>query len=330
MSERRRDPLSGQWVAVAGERGTRPRVLRLPPSPPPPPADTCPFCPGREEPDTGLWLEEGQAGWLARVVRNRYANLDPPGGVIDPPPSPDTLLQRHRLPGKAEVLVEGPDHHARIGWMPARHLEAAMRGQAARLGALAAMGFAHVALFRNQGALAGASQPHPHSQLVASWDEPPTVLAEKERFQDHHQRHGRCLLCAVIEAEEAGGRLVARWQGFVLLAPWAGSHPMELLLVPESCAATMSDVRVEDWAAIQARVDRLVEATSPSAATNLWVHQSLAGSGPFHWHAQVVPRPAVTGGWELATGWKLEPVPPEAAADLYRAAWDATAPVGRP
>ncbi|MEB3236807.1 MAG: hypothetical protein VKO64_04180 [Candidatus Sericytochromatia bacterium] len=323
MSERRRDPLSGQWVAVAGERSQRPKVLRLPDPPAPPPRDGCPFCPGHEEPDTGIWQENGATGWLARIVRNRFAAMDAPGREVAPL-APEGLLQRIRLPGAAEVLIEGPDHDARVGGMAPGHLEAAMRGQAVRLRALRDQGFAHVALFRNQGAMAGASQPHPHSQLVASWDEPPALQAEKEQFREHESRHGNCLLCAVATAEQAGGREVGRAGGYRLIAPWASSHPMELLLVPEACSPDMTEIVIEGWAAIQARTDRLIQAVLPGAAANLWVHQSLVPDGPFHWHAHVVPRQDVTGGWELATGWKLEPLPPEIAAEQYRSSWSAT------
>lgn len=219
------------------------------------------------------------------------------------------------------MVVEGPGHGVRLGEMPGEHLEAAVRGQFARLDALRKAGFGHVAVFRNQGAMAGASQPHPHSQLVASWDVPPALEQERRQFLDHRERTDRCLLCDLAAEEASGEREVGRRGGFVFLAPWAGAHPMELLLVPETCSPDLLRTEPSSWAAAQAWVDRLLQSALPGTASNLWVHHAPEEAATFHWHAHVVPRQDVTGGWELATGWQLEPLPPEQAAVFYREAW---------
>src|SRR5690242_13955626 len=74
MSDLRRDPVAGRWVAIAPARAIRPGADAEV-------ADelaSCPFDPGREErtPPETLRLGDGPTGWDVRVVPNLYPALE--------------------------------------------------------------------------------------------------------------------------------------------------------------------------------------------------------------------------------------------------------------
>ncbi len=80
MSEFRRNPITGQWVIIAANRGSRPQdivVEHVASS-----QRECPFCEGHESVTPGEVLalrEAGSAtdgpGWRVRVVPNKYPAL---------------------------------------------------------------------------------------------------------------------------------------------------------------------------------------------------------------------------------------------------------------
>ncbi|MBC7106592.1 MAG: galactose-1-phosphate uridylyltransferase, partial [Firmicutes bacterium] len=53
---------------------------------------------------------------------------------------------------------------------------------------------------------------------------------------------------------------------------------------------------------------------------NLVLHSGpVRRGGEFHWHFEVLPRLTVPAGFEFATGYYVNPLPPEVAAHRLRA-----------
>ena len=80
-SELRKDPVTGRWVIIAGERGRRPNPFRCHPLPEEG-GEACPFCPGHEgmtppevlayrDPDDGANAPER----IANFIKERHHNL---------------------------------------------------------------------------------------------------------------------------------------------------------------------------------------------------------------------------------------------------------------
>ena len=56
---------------------------------------------------------------------------------------------------------------------------------------------------------------------------------------------------------------------------------------------------------------------APSPSLNLVVH-GLAGDDAFHWHLEILPRLARLAGFEAGTGFAINAVAPETAAQRLR------------
>ena len=90
-------------------------------------------------------------------------------------------------------------------------------------------GFPYVQALVNEGRAAGASLAHSHSQLFWLEEEPPLVAQERAA----QEAEGGCVLCRVL-AEEVKQRIriVDERDGLLLLCPFAGRQPYEMVIVP--------------------------------------------------------------------------------------------------
>jgi UDPglucose--hexose-1-phosphate uridylyltransferase len=174
-----------------------------------------------------------------------------------------------------------------------------------RARAMRADGLPHLHALVNEGREAGASLAHSHSQLVWLPEEPPAAAAE---------RGGACRVCALVERERTdAARVVAEREGLVLLCPWAGRLPYELLVAPVAHEENGFESRLLGSAlALAAEGLRRLQAVEGPCPVNLWLH--TAG----HWHIEVLPRLTILAGLELGAGVYLNAVAPETAAAALR------------
>jgi UDPglucose--hexose-1-phosphate uridylyltransferase len=150
LTDLRRDPLSGRWVAIAPGRARRPGAA----APVQDELESCPFCAGREDrtPPETLRLGDGPTGWGIRVVPNLYPALE-----------------------RQEVVVHGPEHRRSLGELDDATLDLVAEAWQRRARDTGGTVFAFV----NEGQDAGASLPHSHSQLAWLPGPPPAVVAER-------------------------------------------------------------------------------------------------------------------------------------------------------
>jgi UDPglucose--hexose-1-phosphate uridylyltransferase len=150
VTDLRRDPVAGRWVAIAPARADRPGAAE----PVEDELESCPFCGGHEDstPPETLRLGEGPTGWGVRVVPNLYPALE-----------------------RQEVVVHGPAHARSIAELDDRTLDLVAEAWQRR----ARDTFGTVFALINEGHAAGASLPHSHSQLAWLPGPPPALLAER-------------------------------------------------------------------------------------------------------------------------------------------------------
>src|SRR3990172_8846458 len=134
MSELRLDLATGEWVIIATERARRPHDFRRVVAAGETPRETCPFCPGREAMTPGeLYREPADGPWSVRVVPNKFPALSASAEEAAPVSS-DPVGMFLRRPGKGhhEVIVESPDHGARLATMSPEAIAALPRAYPAR------------------------------------------------------------------------------------------------------------------------------------------------------------------------------------------------------
>lgn len=274
----------------------------------------CPFCEGRESatpPETFALGPPGRPpdtpGWRVRVVPNKFPAFGPWPRDGD---RPESLFARRAAVGRQEVVVHSPRHLRTIADLGSRELELVADVWQARAAAAREAGFPYVHALVNEGAGAGASLAHSHSQLVWLEEEPPFVAQEREA----QGAAGGCLLCRVLaEERERRIRVVEERDGMLLLCPFAGRQPYELLAAPLDCEADpFTSTRLGEALILAAEGVRRLRIAEGPVPLNLWLH---AGG---HWHLEVLPRLGILAGIELGAGYFINTMAPESAAGVLR------------
>jgi UDPglucose--hexose-1-phosphate uridylyltransferase len=292
----------------------------------------CPFCPGQEhdtpnevlayrEPGT----EPNGPGWRLRVVPNKFpaVRLN-----VDLAASEGVLLESDPAVGVAEVLIDCPEHIDNPTLLSDEQFRDVFRAYRERLVALANDSrLAHVAIFKNVGAEAGASLGHTHSQLIATSIIPELMEFELSGADAYFTHTRRCVFCDLLKHELAdGSRLVARSDHFIVVTAFAPRLAYEMWVLPlrhESRYESITDSAALELACLMKRVLRALDAAQHSPAYNWFLHTAplhAAELPHYHWHLEILPRTSCPAGFEWGYGSHITTVTPEHAAEQLRAA----------
>lgn len=329
MPELRRDPIVGRWVIIATERARRPGHLVEPPVHAP--TGLCPFCPGQEDKTPREVYVAGRPhpgfpntpGWKVRVVPNRFPALKIEGDLDR---QAEGIYDRMNGIGAHEVIIENPDHARRTEDLSEAELAEVLFAFKARILDLRNdLRFRYILLFKNHGLLAGASLEHPHSQLIALPVVPRQVVEEIEGARRHHDLKERCIFCDIVGQERKDRtRLVFENEDFVVFTPWAPRSPFEAWVVPkrhESSFENETRERLGSCAGALGMLLRRLAAALGKPAYNFIVHSNPLrepASQSYHWHIEVMPALTQVAGFEWGSGFHINPVPPEEAAEFLR------------
>jgi UDPglucose--hexose-1-phosphate uridylyltransferase len=328
MPELRKDPVTGRWVIIATERVRRPRDLAR--QAPAPRGGPCAFCAGHEAetpPEIAVYGDGRRgadgAGWRVRVVPNKFPALRIEGDLTR---RGEGLYDRMAGVGAHEVVIESPRHDDDLTTLSPAALVDVVRAFRDRIADLRNdPRFRFVLVFRNRGAEAGASLEHPHSQLIATPVVPRTVNDEIDSAAAYYRWRERCLFCDILSQEtEARVRIVAETHGVVALAPYAARFPFETWFLPRAHGAAFEqadDAVLADLAQTLGAVLRKLDRATGVPPYNLLVHSApfgTADSPSYHWHFELLPKLTSVAGFELGSGFHINPVPPEDAARFLR------------
>jgi len=328
MAEIRQDVISGRWVIIATERGARPSDFAS--AREKPQGGFCPFCTGNEErtpPEVDAMRRDGSApdrpGWQVRVVPNKFPALRPEGQVLA---GSEGLHNRVSGVGVHEVIIDAPHHAVSPTELLPSEFAAVLGMYRARMKALCNdERMTYGVLFKNVGAAAGASLEHGHSQLIGVPVMPRRVQEEMQHCRVHYDTAGRCLLCDILAQELAdGARVVVEGERFVAICPYAPRFPFEMSVLPKYHSARFHETPTEhldELASVLHEALRRMEASLDNPPFNFALHTApLAGPAPefYHWHIEVIPRVTRAGGFEWGTGFYINPMPPENAAQSMR------------
>jgi UDPglucose--hexose-1-phosphate uridylyltransferase len=224
------------------------------------------------------------------------------------------------------VVIETPDHARQMKDLSDAELTEVLFASKARILDLRNdLRFRYIILFKNHGAAAGATLEHPHSQLIALPVVPRQVLEEIEGARRHFELKERCIFCDIVGQERKDRtRLVYENEDFVVFAPWAPRSPFETWIVPkrhESSFEAEPKERLGLCAQALGTTLRRLNAALGDTAYNFIVHSNPlrdAASQSYHWHVEVRPALTQVAGFEWGSGFHINPVPPEEAAEFLR------------
>lgn len=328
MPEWRKDPIVERWVVIATQRAKRPTDYCCISDKPNPQA--CPLCVGHEEqtpPEILAFREAGtpanSEGWWVRVIPNKFPAVRSDERLFS---WDDGVYQVMNGVGAHEVIVETAVHTNSLVTQTEKQLEEVIWAWRTRsLDLRRDHRLKYILLFKNKGRVGGASLEHAHSQLIATPMVPVDITHELAGTDEYRRQKGSCVYCDIIAQETAQDqRVVIDSERFVSLAPFASRFPFEMWILPKQHMADFGQV-VEDDVRDLARVLRLslakLAATVCDPPYNIVLHTSPVNAGDFgyyHWHLEILPRLTTMAGFELGTGYYINPTPPEMAARALR------------
>lgn len=332
MSEIRENRITGEWVIIApgrakrgGNLGRSKRQEEIPAY-----SAACPFCPGNEaqvsEERYRAVGEDHQ--WVVRSVANKYSLISATGDVALGACSGGggNLGACVNAVGLHEVLIEGPRHDLEMALFPVAHVQRILEAYRHRFQAFYAdPRIRHVIVFKNDGTQAGASQQHPHSQIVGLPIVPGQIVDRIERTRRFFESAGRCLACSIIEQERAETRrIVTENADFIAFVPYAALSQYHLWIFPKAHIPCFSEQPAETIPAL-AEIVRTVLAKLHGLLENPPFNLLLRSLGPhengsphFHWYISIVPRVTHAAGFELGTGMYINPSEPDHSARELR------------
>lgn len=317
MPEIRKDPVFGRWVIIASDRSLRPNEFRSSAE-----VHSCPFCAGNEElTPPAIYSLPGEGGsWRLRVVRNKYPALVSEGVTGS---SRDGIYDKMDGMGFHEVVIETPDHSRRLDEMPVESIADVVKTFSLRVKDIKKdPRIKYVMIFKNHGRNAGASLLHPHSQIIAMPMAPLRVMQEIDGAADYHRERGTCVFCDIVKEESAfKRRVVADNRSFLAVTPYASRFSFETWILPKrhtSHFEAMPDGDALDLAGVLKTTLAKLNASLPDLSYNLIVHTMPVQepeAAHYHWHIEIMPKLTHVAGFEWGTGFYINTVSPEDAAD---------------
>jgi UDPglucose--hexose-1-phosphate uridylyltransferase len=328
MPELRKDPIVGRWVIIATDRAKRPLVpkndVQLSDS------TFCPFCEGQEAhtPHEILAYRDRNTkadgpGWRVRVVPNKFPALQIEGELNK---RGEGIYDKMNGIGAHEVIIECPNHEISLANLPEDNVREVLWVYRDRLVDLKKdPRLVYGMLFKNVGALAGASLEHSHSQLIVTPIVPINVMEEMTGSLEFYDYRNRCIYCDMMHQELATEkRIVLDTPNYTALAPFASRFPFETWILPKHHNSHFENIQkteVDELGTVLKTILLKLEVALDQPAYNYIVHtapfdtQSLPH---YHWHIEIIPRLTRVAGFEWGTGFYINPVPPEQAAAFLR------------
>ncbi len=216
--EIRRDPITQSWVVVGQQESSGDS------------AQPCPFDPGTIEkrPSILTWPAEGP--WQVRVL----PHPDPLYRIEgDPGRAAEGMYDKMGAIGAHEVVVETPHHDKNLSQLNDEEIERVLWVWASRIADLKKdPRFKYVAVFKNQGPLAGDEWSHAHSQITATVFVPRRVKYELNSASEWFRERERCIFCDVVRQDEKQGKRIVDVQGdYYALCPYSSRVPYELWIL---------------------------------------------------------------------------------------------------
>ncbi|MGM5487346.1 MAG: galactose-1-phosphate uridylyltransferase [Nanobdellota archaeon] len=311
MTEFRKDYVLNQWVIISQKRGKRPHEFTSKPEKEK--KEFCFFCPGNEDstpPELGRVERDGN--WIIRWFDNKFPAVEHSSHASF---KNDGLFEYGPAFGHHEVIVEGPWHNKQLSDYEVPHIAEVLKVYTNRVRFLCRQRKCnYVSIFKNHGGSAGTSIKHSHSQVISLNKVPLTI----ERKSRDSMRGKKCVYCEVLQREMRSKRRIMATKSAVAFAPFASRYNWEAWIFPRRHICRLEELDSQEYHDIATIIKHVTTKLKRiGVAYNMFVHYAPKGS-EMHMHIEICPRKAIHAGFELSTGFIINAVSPEDAAEFYR------------
>ncbi|MBU4481430.1 galactose-1-phosphate uridylyltransferase [Patescibacteria group bacterium] len=341
-SELRLDLISKDWVVIATGRGKKPEMFKsekreeIKIS-----KKDCPFCGIEKEEKPILIYFSGKKvsvlnKWTTIVIPNKYPAFLPSGKLKKK--VEDSLYQTLNAVGFCELVVTR-DHQKHFPQLEISKVKEVLDAYQERyLDLMKKPNVKYISIFHNQGLEAGASQPHPHSQIITT----PLIDVDLKKAlsnsKKYYKKNKKCLYCQMNEWEaKHKERIIFENSKFLALCPFASKSAFEIIISPKAHLPYFEKITEEEkWQlaeALQVALNKLYKGLS-DPAYNFYLHtapcppkfsetkfrRTSDGQGYpyYHWHWTILPKTSTWAGFEIGTRMEISTIAPEKAAEYLR------------
>jgi UDPglucose--hexose-1-phosphate uridylyltransferase len=336
VSELRQDLVSGEWVVIATGRAKRPRAFaKKKEQEVKQPISKCPFedpqASGNGEPLL-IYYEEDKKHrtkgtkkaikeWSLQVIRNKYPAFGPGDCSDTYKEGPYTLMDGA---GFHEVIITR-DHEEHLAMMPIKKVEEVIKAYQERYLALMEHKCVnYIFIFHNHGPEAGATIPHPHSQLIAIPVLPSDFKRSLRGVEEYRKMHKKCVHCLMLKWERDEKRTIFQNEHFIVLSPFVPRKNFELRIYPRKHKTNFEKITPTERKylaeALQHALYKLYKGLK-NPAFNFFIHTAPCDGenySYYHWHIEIMPKTNIWASIELGTGIEVISIEPEEVAKFLR------------
>lgn len=314
--ELRQDLVSGDWVIMAPKRQKRHKKT----------SGLCPFCclkeTNQEPPVLEYKREDGN--WSLKVIPNKFPALDDYNKLEKHSIGPFSVMN---AAGFHEVIITH-DHDRHIPDLTIEEVAEIIDAYQERYLDLMNKRFIdYISIFHNYGKEAGASIEHPHSQLMALTVIDPDIHRSLAGSKEYYTKHKRCVHCTMIEwEEEQKDRVVCKNDDFIAFVPFVSRVPSEIRIFPKNHKAYFERItEKEKFSLAEILRESLIKLriAFDNVAFNYFIHTAPCDGKTYdhyHWHMEILPKIAISAGFEKGARMEIIPILPEDAAEKLREA----------
>ncbi|MBR9689789.1 MAG: galactose-1-phosphate uridylyltransferase [Candidatus Altiarchaeota archaeon] len=311
MNELRKHYFLDRWVVVSSERANRPEQIEETHIQ----QKSCPF--DRKNLKSPIFHKVGDP-WEIAVIPNKFPAVDPQVSLSNR----TGFLQSKGGFGMHEVVIDHPEH-IKFQDFSDKHVTNLMGVYAQRTKAhMSDKRIEYVSVFRNEGAAAGASIAHPHSQILALPIVPRMIERERGKQDEYIHMFGENPFDKIYREEKRSPRFLFENSNFFAIAPFASVFPGETWIIAKRHVRTLFELtrdELSDFALALKKSIATLTRVFPGVSYNWGIHQAPRGRD-FRLHLEIYPRLTKFAGFELSNDIYINTVPPESYAKEFREA----------
>lgn len=331
-SELRFDIVSKDWVIIATGRGKRPEAFKSQKKEEVSISEKeCPFCNIETQKKPILIFSNLKIlkkdplpqNWTTIVIPNKYPALLPAKKIEIQ--KEGKFYRKLKGVGYCELVIT-KDHKKHFPDFEVWQVKEVIDAYQKRYLSLMKKSFVrYVSIFHNHGKEAGASQPHPHSQIITT----PLIDVDLKRAlfnsSNFFKRTKKCIYCEMNKWEmKSGKRIVFENELFLALCPFASKSAFEVIISPKFHSPHFEEIREEEkWklAEVFLAVMKKIKQGLGDPAYNFYLHTAPCDGKKYpyyHWHFTILPKTSIPAGFELGTKIEISTIEPEKAAEYLR------------
>jgi len=332
-SELRLDLISKDWVVIATGRAKKPEMFKkekrieVKIS-----KENCPFCNIKTQERPVLIYCQGKKlplntkispNWTTIVIPNKFPAFLPYLKLEKK--TEGNLYQTMNAVGFSELVITR-DHKKSLPLLSIKNIKEVIDCYQERYLELQKLSFVnYVSIFHNEGIEAGASQSHPHSQIITT----PLIDIDLQKALSNSERYfksqKKCIYCQMNNWErKVKKRIVFENKYFLAICPFASKSAFQIIISPKKHLSYFEKITEKEklflTEAFKIVLGKLYKGLG-NPSYNFYLHTAPCDgkSYPYyHWHFTILPKTTIWAGFELGVRMEISTIEPEKAAEYLR------------